>query len=246
VELESLNTVINNSAPNKPKQLTWARLSSSNHSSTTTHLFPINTNQFDSPHAGYMKLSNHHAMNTTNNNQIPPFLLTDNINSLVPPIYDTWANQHQRSITISNAETEKNKPQSLPNQAITFSSQPVIREPPKITQPNKKIITRGTNNKHTTRTKPSFTLTRLNLPDPTPTQARPEIKKPKITMTEKTMTEIDPTFNPDNQAANQEKEDMEVQGEKKRRREDEKLAVINGGTEHFLTAGPGSQDCRDQ
>jgi hypothetical protein len=39
---------------------------------------------------------------------------------------------------------------------------------------------------------------------------------------------------------------MEVQGEKKRRREDEKSAVHNGETEHFLTAGPGSQDCRDQ
>jgi hypothetical protein len=37
----------------------------------------------------------------------------------------------------------------------------------------------------------------------------------------------------------QEHEDMEIQTEKKRRREEEAL-------QHFLTAGPGSQDCRDQ
>jgi hypothetical protein len=39
---------------------------------------------------------------------------------------------------------------------------------------------------------------------------------------------------------------MEVQGEKKRRREDDKNQVNDEETEHFLTAGPGSQDCRDQ
>jgi hypothetical protein len=41
-------------------------------------------------------------------------------------------------------------------------------------------------------------------------------------------------------------EDMEVQGEKKRRREDDKHQVNNEEIEHFLTTGPGSQDCRDQ
>jgi hypothetical protein len=42
--------------------------------------------------------------------------------------------------------------------------------------------------------------------------------------------------------------DMETQSEKKRRREEE-TSVNNDqsqATEHFLTAGPGSQDCRDQ
>jgi hypothetical protein len=43
-------------------------------------------------------------------------------------------------------------------------------------------------------------------------------------------------------------EDMESQTEKKRRREDDK-SVNNEKSqmmEHFLTAGPGSQACRDQ
>jgi hypothetical protein len=40
----------------------------------------------------------------------------------------------------------------------------------------------------------------------------------------------------------------ESQTEKKRRREEEKTTNIETSqiTEHFLTAGPGSQDCRDQ
>jgi hypothetical protein len=165
--------------------------------------------------------------------------LSDSINTNVPYTYDTLAIQSQHPITIFNPETEFNKSQSLPNQAITFSSQPVIKHPPKITQPNK--TTRGTSHKQTTRTKLNTTLTRLKLPDPHLTQIRPDPKKPKITE-----TETDPTLNPDKLATDQEKEDMEVQGEKKRRREDEKFAVHIGETEHFLTAGPGSQDCRDQ
>jgi hypothetical protein len=42
-------------------------------------------------------------------------------------------------------------------------------------------------------------------------------------------------------------EEMEVQGEKKIRREEEVLISKEpiDEPEHFLTAGPGSQDCRD-
>jgi hypothetical protein len=39
---------------------------------------------------------------------------------------------------------------------------------------------------------------------------------------------------------------MEVQGEKKRRREEKSPIVNCEENEHFLTAGPGSQDCRDK
>jgi hypothetical protein len=41
---------------------------------------------------------------------------------------------------------------------------------------------------------------------------------------------------------------MEVQTEKKRRREEEKKESDDNSnlTQHFLTAGPGSQACRDQ
>jgi hypothetical protein len=240
VDLVRRNTVTDNSDPNKQKQLMWPGQSSSNPSSRTKHLFPINTNQFIPSHADYEKTSNPHILTITNNNLIPPFLLADSINSSVPSLYDSWASQNQHPITIINPETENNKLQSLSNQAIIFSSQPVIKEPPKITQPNKKI-THGPNIKHAGRTKTSINPTRLNLLDPKPTQARPDIKKPKITM-----TETDPFSNPNNHAANQGKEDMEVQREKKRRREEEKSTVNNGENEHFLTASPGSQDCRDQ
>jgi hypothetical protein len=42
--------------------------------------------------------------------------------------------------------------------------------------------------------------------------------------------------------------ETDAQGEKKRRREEEAIANSEQLKEsmHFLTAGPGSQDCRDQ
>jgi hypothetical protein len=45
-----------------------------------------------------------------------------------------------------------------------------------------------------------------------------------------------------------ESEDMEVQMERKRRREEEKRIDrdVNESKQYFLSAGPGSQDCRDQ
>jgi hypothetical protein len=41
---------------------------------------------------------------------------------------------------------------------------------------------------------------------------------------------------------------MEIQTEKKRRREEKNQSEQNDGelTQHFLSAGPGSQDCREQ
>jgi hypothetical protein len=240
VEVEGRSHIIDNSSPDKPKQLTWAGQSSSNQPGTTKHLFPINSN-----HSAPANVSNgtptiHPAINTIKTNLISPYFLADNINSNIPSLYDTWTSQQQRPITINIPETETNKPQLLPNQAITFSSQPVIKVPPRTTLPNKKI-TRGPNNNHTARAKASTSLTRFNLPDPSSTQVKPETKKPKIPR-----TETGPILNPTKLTENQEKEDMEVQGEKKRRREDDMTAVNNEETEHFLTAGPGSQDCRDQ
>jgi hypothetical protein len=43
-------------------------------------------------------------------------------------------------------------------------------------------------------------------------------------------------------------EEMEIQTEKKRRREEEKKSETSNNdlSQHFLSAGPGSQDCRDQ
>ncbi|MCI50123.1 hypothetical protein A2U01_0071367, partial [Trifolium medium] len=46
----------------------------------------------------------------------------------------------------------------------------------------------------------------------------------------------------------EEADDMEVQLERKRRREEETETntVSVNLSQHFLSAGPGSQDCRDQ
>jgi hypothetical protein len=81
----------------------------------------------------------------------------------------------------------------------------------------------------------------ISIPDPQIYQPIPD-KKPK---------NIDPENNPSQHPVTKilsqgETHDMEIQGEKKRRREEDNNTVNSEVTEHFLTAGPGSQDCRDQ
>jgi hypothetical protein len=193
VDLENCNTIIDNSAPNRTNKLTWPGQSSSNHPSQTKQLFPIITNQFGPSIPDHIKPSHPHALNTTNNYLFPSFLKPDSINSInstVPHIYDSLASQHQQTLTITNPGTEIHNFQSLPNETFAFSSQPVNNKSPKQTQPTKPV-TRGPNNKLSTRTKTSTTLTRLSLPDPTITQSKPDIKKPKITK-----PETNPTLNP--------------------------------------------------
>jgi hypothetical protein len=79
--------------------------------------------------------------------------------------------------------------------------------------------------------------------EPKPDQPRPDNKSKLVDPTHNPIQ--DPTSKPLTQ---EELEEMEVQGEKKRRREKEvSINKVNSGViEHFLTAGPGSQDCRDK
>jgi hypothetical protein len=211
-----------------------------NYSGTTNQLLPIIANHCGPSHSGNLNLTAHPEVNQNNNNLISSFILADSIKNPVPSIYDTWTSKHKRPITINNPATETNNSQSFPNQSLTFSSQPVIKAPTKITQSSKKN-TRGPNHNLSARPKINSTLTRTNLPNPNITQIKPDIKKPKLNR-----AEPDPTQTTNDPGCNQEMEDMEVQGEKKRRREDDKNQVNNEETEHFLTAGPSSQDCRDQ
>jgi hypothetical protein len=64
-------------------------------------------------------------------------MTTDSNNNLVPTIYDTLISQQNRPISINFPETVAYNSQILPNQTLTFSSQPVIKAPPKITLTNK-------------------------------------------------------------------------------------------------------------
>jgi hypothetical protein len=74
--------------------------------------------------------------------------------------------------------------------------------------------------------------------NPNPTQNR---TIHKINRPDPNSSPSDPNQNPNRNVA----EDMEVQTEKKRRRNEERKENSDQ-IQHFLAAGPGSQDCRDQ
>jgi hypothetical protein len=82
---------------------------------------------------------------------------------------------------------------------------------------------------------------KITQPEPIPDQHRPD-KKSKLFDPEKIPI---PNLKLTTQSHG-ESEEMEAQGEKKKRREEEVLINNSNGSEHFLTASPGSQDCRDQ
>jgi 14-3-3 protein epsilon len=150
------------------------------------------------------------------------------------PLYSQSVDNQQTLSLTYQTETETNKHQSLPNQCLVFSSQP---DPSNLTLTNNKK-TRGP-------MKPNKInrTTIVTQPDPKPYQPRPD-KKPKPTNPEN-----NPTQNPKPKNLTQEEhEAMEVQGEKKRRRDDA-VSINKDNSDvsmHFLTAGPGSQACRDQ
>jgi hypothetical protein len=166
---------------------------------------------------------------------IPSILKLNNPSILVPNINSSSSSQPINPIYLNNPETETSKSHLLQYPSLTFNSQPLPVAP----QPSKhsthtKNPRAQPNKNNTNRTGPAPKS------NPNPTLTRPE-KKPKIIT-------IRPEPNPNSSEPNQNQEDMEKLCEKKRRRDDEKIE--NGGTqqnmEHFLTAGPGSQACRDQ
>jgi hypothetical protein len=138
-------------------------------------------------------------------------------------------------IILSQPETDCINPHSLTFQPMTFNSQPTTRAPqnskpvyPKASRANKPVSNRTGN-------QPAS--------DPKITQPRPD-KKPKTYD-----LFSNPTQNPTGPIPCQEiLNDIEAQGEKKRRREEDTddSPEKSKEAEHFLTAGPGSQACRDQ
>jgi hypothetical protein len=139
-------------------------------------------------------------------------------------------------IILSQQKTDCIKPQSLSHQLLTFTGPPQQRDP----QPSHQKLTRQPRvaNKPGICNRPSLTTK----PDPTQTRPRPE-KKPK------NLIPTNPAQHPSSSATVSEiTEDMDSQSEKKRSREEDNSTDNKNSqtSEHFLTAGPGSQACRDQ
>jgi hypothetical protein len=120
----------------------------------------------------------------------------------------------------------------LPNNSLVFNSQPKQNIPPKLIKRTQSI----SNQTHPTK--------KQNRPDPLMTQ--PHLNR--------NPTEPILSLNrtgPGPETTKQNHDDavtMEVQIERKRRREEKNLTEKNDEelTQHFLSAGPGSQDCREQ
>jgi hypothetical protein len=124
----------------------------------------------------------------------------------------------------------------LTDQILSFTSQPLTRAP----HPSRPTINRATRVSTN-----AGVLTRPNpetAPHPFSTRIRPDKKTKKITQ------KPNPTQNHTEPPTTQLLlKDMDSQTEKKRRREEVVADIENSEeVEHFLTAGPGSQACRDQ
>jgi hypothetical protein len=146
------------------------------------------------------------------------------------------SNQFQ-PILINHLGTETHKTNLLPNQSMQFQSKAIMLVPQSTEQPirkNPRVLTKPHQlNRHVP---PPTTEPILN-------RSKPD-KKTKLAT-----THADPTqFTSAPTIAQEIPEDMETQSDKKRRREEEcsNDSMNELATEHFLTAGPGSQACRDQ
>jgi hypothetical protein len=171
---------------------------------------------------------------TTQSPNIPIPTLTTTDKSLNPfPNINSHQSANQFSpIILNRPATITNNTPLLTNQAMIFTSQTM--DPPTETQK----ITRTTR----ASPKPKVYTRSVSLTDPNSNRTRPD-KKPKT---------ITPRPNPNQyppgpSTASEIAENLETQTEKKRRRNDEDSSQeVISQNEHFLTAGPGSQACRDQ
>jgi hypothetical protein len=165
----------------------------------------------------------------------PAFIAADSIQSQFPTINIPPGNISDLPLITSQPETEILKAKLLPNQSFTFNSQSTIN---------------SQQNKNLSQTK------QLTGPNPNPFDPMPLLKPvtdPKLTRPKKPKTypkKPNPTQNPSKPEKSQaEQEDMVTHSEKKRRRREVTCTNNSSTTEaskHFLTAGPGSQACRDQ
>jgi 14-3-3 protein epsilon len=197
--------------------------SSQNHNNQSFQINPIISQYISKPTSQTISIT------------VPP--IQPGADSIIIPSSNIDLSVFNAHINPIRPETETSKPNLLPNQTFLFNSQLTKSDPPQLTTPNPKI-TRG----------PDQTLRPTHNPNkhkPDQTHVRPSQKKTQRV----TNPKPNPTLKFENRNQDQEAmELMEGQGEKKRRRAEEYTNDNNASesTEHFLTAGPGSQACRDK
>jgi hypothetical protein len=157
---------------------------------------------------------------------LPSYTVTD-----LPPLYGQSLPNHSHPYQLTIPTDLINK-SSLSNNYPTFTTQS------KQTAPTKQKTRKEPN---TIKAQPAKKPTR---PDPYTNQTYPNFNLTNTTATT-TRTELGPVIpNPTRDSA----VDMDSHTEKKRRREEKRQADNNDeeSNQHFLSAGPGSQDCREQ
>jgi hypothetical protein len=180
-------------------------------------------------------------LNNTNLNELPHHSgtiqtvtsspINTHLTNLSPHQYPSTANHDNPSYHINHPFNQ----QLLPNHNLIFNSQSL---PPFPQNLNRHNLTKTTgphkiNHKnHKNRTGPILTLNRTVL-EPSQSIAAPSQTEPD--------KQTDSQFQEDDQT-------MEIHSEKKRRREAENQPnqKQEESNLHFLSAGPGSQDCREQ
>jgi hypothetical protein len=170
----------------------------------------------------------------------PAFISSSNPSQTVPTLSLSHSNNHINSfpninspIILPQPVTENNNTQSFTHQLLTFTSQANNQDPPN---------SHHRTTRHT-RAAQKINLTRPSNPNPISNPPQNQLKKPK-TIIPKNPTQAQPVH----AAATETMTDVELQTEKKRRREEDNSTnnEISNDQMHFLTAGPGSQACRDQ
>jgi hypothetical protein len=146
----------------------------------------------------------------------------------LPPIY-SHSKVNQNLPLISTPAFNKSL---LPNNSLVFHSQPKQSDPPKY------------NNRTHSPSNRTQSTKKQNRPDPQKNrlQMNPVSTEPVLSLNRTDPGPVTTTLNRDKAV------DMDVQTEKKRRREEDNQSGKNDDdlSQHFLSAGPGSQDCREQ
>jgi hypothetical protein len=130
--------------------------------------------------------------------------------------------------------TETHTSNPVPNKPFTFNSKPALNSVSNNNLDQSQNQNRSIHNPVHTRITPE--------PIPDPKLTRPKKPKNNPKKNNPTRTSSEPA------GTQEQQEDMETQSDKKRRREEMKAtgAASSELPAHFLTAGPGSQACRDQ
>jgi hypothetical protein len=164
-----------------------------------------------------------------------PIMTADNLNVSAPHKTGPPVTNINSSTSNNHTVTDSHQSLSLPNQTFTFNSQPAINSlSAQLTEPD-------INSLHKTPGPLTIKYPSKNKTDPKPTRFT-QPKKPKNNPPRNNPTRD----SPDSEKTQAELEDMELQCDKKRRRDDDNSLIATKNPQPFLTAGPGSQACRDQ